>query len=129
MNPKNILRIEQVDHDQPLTSTNCRLTMDGHEVEGVTRVVIAPIDANQPDFIKAEITAAVTLDLSVAVARDPWHELVVRELEELRRALCPAGCGAGIEPHTLPLDKGYHHAFGRCPAELIVTRLRALGKL
>lgn len=128
MTKRKLLRVEQIDQDQQFTSMNCRITLDGEEVHGVSKVVIDPIDANNHDTLKAEITAEVTLDFSCAASEQPWKELLLRELKELRNAVCPVGCGAGIEPHVLPLEKGLHHAFGRCPAELIVQRIRRLTK-
>lgn len=120
------LRISKINDDRPLSPMNCQLTLDGKGIEGVSCIRIAPIDAKNPQLAEAEITAEVDLNLEVALMQDPWRGLLRRELEELRRAMCPLGCGADIDPHTLPLKKGWHHAFGRCPAELIVDRLRAI---
>lgn len=127
--PKRVvLHVAQLDKTKPLTPMNCHVTLDGKEVEGVSRIVIEPIDANKPDTCKAEITAEVTFDLNVAAMRNPWNDILRRELLELRATMCPAGCGQGIDPQTMPLEEGLHHAFGRCPAETINLRLRALNQ-
>jgi len=55
-------------------------------------------------------------------AKDLWTLL---DLSEGDRVV-DLGCGDGRPPTTTPFEDGLFHAFGRCPAEFVVRRLKEL---
>jgi len=121
------LRVEKVRPDQALTPMNCRLMLGDQEIEGVTAVRFGPIDARKAKIHETEIVAEVEFErLDFAVMGKPWNAIVRAELERVRDELCPLGCGDGRPPTTTPFEDGLFHAFGRCPAEFVVRRLKEL---
>ncbi len=108
------------------TPHNIKLMCGDEEVGGVIALSFSSFDVNDPKLATADFTCTVGVDMEVAVRHPPYKQLLFHELNELRKELCPHGCGEGHEPLADTITGELNHGFGPCPAAAIIRRMEML---